>query len=533
MKFSDRKHILRLLEQQSEVKRIFDQFARDAGRELARFAPKADPGRVLPADVWIQNRVAEQRIEKLLLQLHDDLLANFDAHTRAAWEAANKKADAMIADFISGLPISETARRGMFARNAHAFRSFMQRKEAGLNLSGRVWNLAGNAKRELEVILQNAIIEGKRGTEIAHSLREYLQEPGRLFRRVRNPETGQLELSQAARAYHPGRGVYRSAYKNALRLARTELKAAQCEAAWQSARWNPLIVGWEIRLSNNHTTLRDGKPCPFHDMCDELQGTYPKAFRFRGWHPHCRCEMLPIIAGREDRRELYRRIFKGDARERASWSPRAVEEVPQAFTDWVEKNRERARGWRTVPRFIRDNPAYVVGEYGRPKPRPVPAGALEIFPAHIADNRREYEAYGEEIERVFFDHETGGYVVAHHSRLAHGYISKNEREKLEKEMRMAETFARNGYRIEMLEEKPGVPSPDVLINGIKGDLKSTSSPNNIVKHAKKAFKKQGAEVVLFEIDAMTREIYSELLKAKEKGGRVFYYSQKDHVVHEL
>ena len=263
----------------------------------------------------------------------------------------------------------------------HSADAFVQEKQRdGLNLSGRVWNLAGNAKREIEVILQNAIIEGKRGTEIAHSLREYLQEPGRLFRRVRNPETGQLELSQAARAYHPGHGVYRSAYKNALRLARTELKAAQCEAAWQSARWNPLIVGWEIRLSNNHTTLRDGKPCPFHDMCDELQGTYPKAFRFRGWHPHCRCEMLPIIAGREDRRELYRRIFKGDARERASWSPRAVEEVPQAFTDWVEKNRERARGWRTVPRFIRDNPAYVVGEYGRPKPRPVelPPGFLDF-----------------------------------------------------------------------------------------------------------------------------------------------------------
>ena len=416
----------------------------------------------------------------------------------------------------------------------HSADAFVQEKQRdGLNLSGRVWNLAGNAKREIEVILQNAIIEGKRGTEIAHSLREYLQEPGRLFRRVRNPETGQLELSQAARAYHPGQGVYRSAYKNALRLARTELKAAQCEAAWQSARWNPLIVGWEIRLSNNHTTLRDGKPCPFHDMCDELQGVYPKAFRFRGWHPHCRCEMLPIIAGREDRRELYRRIFKGDARERASWSPQAVEEVPQAFTDWVEKNRERARGWRTVPRFIRDNPAYVVGEYGRPKPRPVPAGALEIFPAHIADNRREYEAYGEEIERVFFDHDTGGYVVAHHSRLAHGYISKNEREKLEKEMRMAETFARNGYRIEMLEEADRKSAPDVLINGIKGDLKSTSSPNNIVKYAKKAIEKQGAEAVLFEIDVITREIYTELLKAKKKGGRIFYYSQKDRVVHEL
>ena len=287
-----------------------------------------------------------------------------DLQRRVEGTLTDKAHDSRMRDLIR-----YQARQSSRIRSADAF--VQEKQRDGLNLSGRVWNLAGNAKREIEVILQNAIIEGKRGTEIAHSLREYLQEPGRLFRRVRNPETGQLELSQAARAYHPGQGVYRSAYKNALRLARTELKAAQCEAAWQSARWNPLIVGWEIRLSNNHTTLRDGKPCPFHDMCDELQGVYPKAFRFRGWHPHCRCEMLPIIAGREDRRELYRRIFKGDARERASWSPRAVEEVPQAFTDWVEKNRERARGWRTVPRFIRDNPAYVVGEYGRPQPRPV------------------------------------------------------------------------------------------------------------------------------------------------------------------
>ena len=406
-------------------------------------------------------------------------------------------------------------------RSADAFVHEKQRD--GLNLSGRVWNLAGNAKKELEVIIQNAIIEGKRGTEIAKDLQGFLIEPDKLFRRVRNKETGELELSQAARDYHPGQGVYRSSYKNALRMARTELKAAHCEAAWQSAQSNPLIVGWEIRLSNNHTTLRNGKPCPFHDMCDELQGVYPKAFRFRGWHPHCRCEMLPIIARPSDRKELYRRIFKGDAKERAAWSPWAVEEVPQVFTDWVEKNRERARGWHALPRFITDNPAYIVGEYGRPKPRPVPAGALEIFPARITDNRREYESYGDDIERVLFDHNTGGYVVAHHSRLAHGNISKNEREKLEKEMRMAEVFARNGYRIEMLEEADRKSAPDVLINGIKGDLKSTSSPNNIVKYAKKAIKEQGAGVVLFEFEEETDLIYRELQKLKDRGWEYKYY----------
>ena len=436
-------------------------------------------------------------------------------------------------------------------RSADAF--VREKQRDGLNLSGRVWNLAGNAKKEIEVILQNAIKEGRRGTEIAKDLRRFLIEPNKLFRRVRNKETGALELSAAAKAYHPGQGVYRSSYKNALRMARTELKAAQCEAAWQSAQSNPLIVGWEIRLSNNHTTLRDGKPCPFHDMCDELQGVYPKAFRFRGWHPHCRCEMLPIIARPSDRKELYRRIFKGDAKERASWSPRAVEEVPQVFTDWVEKNRARARGWRTLPRFITDNPAYIVGEYGRPKPRPVevPPGFLDFEDPRKSsrkrektkeeqsdirrrwNSRKEYNAYGDDVKRILFDHDTGGYVVAHASRIAHGETSENEERKLNKELRMAKVYAQNGYRVEMLGEADRDSAPDVLINGIKGDFKSTGSSNNIVKYAKKAFQKQGADIVLFEIDAMTRDIYSELLKAKKKGGRVFYYTKEDEIVHEL
>ena len=26
---------------------------------------------------------------------------------------------------------------------------------------------------------------------------------------------------------------------------------------------------------------------PFYDICDELQGIYPKTFKWTGWHPHC------------------------------------------------------------------------------------------------------------------------------------------------------------------------------------------------------------------------------------------------------
>ena len=505
------------------------------------------------------NHTANRQVERVLGVMADRLNGLLLNGIRREWEFSKEVLEARVEAQLDPstrdrmlrdrLRIDATQR----SRLASADAFVREKQRDGLNLSGRVWNLAGNAKKEIEVILQNAIKEGRRGTEIAKDLRRFLIEPNKLFRRVRNKETGALELSAAAKAYHPGQGVYRSSYKNALRMARTELKAAQCEAAWQSAQTNPLIVGWEIRLSNNHTTLRDGKPCPFHDMCDELQGVYPKAFRFRGWHPHCRCEMLPIIARPSDRKELYRRIFKGDAKEHASWSPRAVEEVPQVFTDWVEKNRARARGWRTLPRFITDNPAYIVGEYGRPKPRPVevPPGFLDFEDPRKSsrkrektkeeqsdirrrwNSRKEYNAYGDDVKRILFDHDTGGYVVAHASRIAHGETSENEERKLNKELRMAKVYAQNGYRVEMLGEADRDSAPDVLINGIKGDFKSTGSSNNIVKYAKKAFQKQGADIVLFEIDAMTRDIYSELLKAKKKGGRVSYYTKEDEIVHEL
>lgn len=505
------------------------------------------------------NHTANRQVERILGTMADRLNGILLNGIRREWAFSQEVLEARVESQLDPstrdkylrdrlrIDVTQSSR----IRSSDAF--VREKQRDGLNLSGRVWNLAGNAKKEIEVILQNAIKEGKRGTEIAKDLRRFLIEPDKLFRRVRNKETGKLELSQAARDYHPGQGVYRSSYKNALRMARTELKAAQCEAAWQSAQTNPLIVGWEIRLSNNHTTLRNGKPCPFHDMCDELQGVYPKAFRFRGWHPHCRCEMLPIIARPSDRKELYRRIFKGDDKERASWSPRVVEEVPQVFTDWVEKNRERARGWRTIPRFITDNPAYIVGEYGRPKPRPVevspgfldfedprkPSRKREKTGEEQADirrrwnSRKEYNAYGDDVKRILFDHDTGGYVVAHASRIAHGEASENEEKKLNKELRMAKVYAKNGYRVEMLGEADRDSAPDVLINGIRGDFKSTGSSNNIVKYAKKAFQKQGADIVLFEIDAMTRDIYSELLKAKKKGGRVFYYTKEDEIVHEL
>lgn len=165
--------------------------------------------------------------------------------------------------------------------------AFYNAKREGFTISDRVWNLSRNATREMEVIIQNGIKEGLSADEIQKSIRGYLREPDKLFKRVRNARTGELELSKAAQEYKPGRGVYRSAYKNAMRLARTELKAANCEAVWQAMQTDPSITGYRVVLSNNHTHEVKGKKEPLKDICDELQGEYPKSFKFTGWHPQC------------------------------------------------------------------------------------------------------------------------------------------------------------------------------------------------------------------------------------------------------
>ena len=79
-----------------------------------------------------------------------------------------------------------------------------------------------------------------------------------------------------------------------------------------------------------------------------------------------------------------------------------MEEVPQVFTDWVEKNRARARGWRTLPRFITDNPAYIVGEYGRPKPRPVEVLPELKSPKELPRFEGSFQQFADEVRKKGF-----------------------------------------------------------------------------------------------------------------------------------
>ena len=275
-----------------------------------------------------------------------------------------------------------------------ALAAFLDRKVEGLNLSDRVWQHTDQFKDEIEMALDLGIREGKSATSMSIDVRQYLQNPNMLFRRVRDKH-GLLQLSKRAKAFHPGQDVYRSSYKNARRLTATENNIAYRTADFLRYQQMDFVVGIQICLSNNHTVLlqpgettsgptqqrADGSPKAnavkhLVDICDDLQGRYPKDFKFTGWHPHCRCHVITILKSKDEIKRDIKRLANGETVDNTSVNE--VTELPKNFTEWVKDNEERLKGRATLPYFIKDNQRQVNGILGIAEPKKKELSLLKI-----------------------------------------------------------------------------------------------------------------------------------------------------------
>jgi len=231
------------------------------------------------------------------------------------------------------------------ARNKEALKAFQDRADAGITLSDRVWKNTQQMQQEVELALSGGILEGKSAAELARNIQGQLKEPNKLFRRVRD-EFGILQLSKKALAYSPGQGVYRSSFKNALRLTRTEINMAYRTSdhfRWQN---DPSVVGFEVRLSNRHIV---------RDICDDLKGVYPKDFLYRGWHVQCLCYKVPILMNDKDYDVVQKSILNGEEIPKGFKASNQVDDVPKGFKEWVKNNTEKSKNWKQQPYFIKDN----------------------------------------------------------------------------------------------------------------------------------------------------------------------------------
>lgn len=327
------------------VQALFDRATLAMAKSAAR--RKIDPDKPFSFDDYPE---VKAELKKIVGQLATQLQTTIESGSKNQWLFACEKNDGFIASIMDTSKLSKARLKKMQDRNLDALSTFQGRKVGGMNLSQRVWRYVGQYRDQLETALDVGLGEGRSAQELARDVKKNLRDPDRLFRRVRN-KRGNLVLSKAARAFHPGQGVYRSSVKNAQRLTRSEINMAYRESDF--LRWQQLdfVVGFEIHRSNHEPLCK----CK---MCDRLQGRYPKTFKFKGWHPQCMCYAVPILMDEEtfDENELgdLKAALRGTEYKKKQ-AKNLVTDVPDGFKEWVAENMEASAGWASTPYFIKDN----------------------------------------------------------------------------------------------------------------------------------------------------------------------------------
>ena len=352
------------------VQSLYDKATLAITRAAAR--GKIDPDTPFSFDMYPSVQKEMQRITE---QLAERVTVVIESGSKKQWLFACDKNDAFISSIMDTSKVSKARLKKMQDRNLDALAAFQGRKVDGMNLSQRVWKYVGQFKDQLENALDVGLGEGRSADELSRDVRQNLRDPNRLFRRVRD-KRGNLVLSKRAAAFHPGRGVYRSSYKNAMRLTRSEINMAYRESDWQ--RWQSLdfVVGVEIHRSNH-------EPLCECDICEKLVGRYPKTFKFKGWHPQCMCYATPVLMDEEtfDENELgdLKAALRGTTYKHQQ-ANNAVSDVPDGFKAWVKDHVEAQKGWASTPYFIKDN--FVDGQLGKglkiAMPTTTPAGKVDF-----------------------------------------------------------------------------------------------------------------------------------------------------------
>lgn len=341
----DSRHDGNLASYEKEIDRLYRQIVSQAAA-MGASLPDFNPDKIFSFDDY---PALKRRAEKLLQKLRDGISSIVLNGIDAEWGLANEKNSELVRQVFgdNADKMSPSEYRKYFSNNDGAREAFAKRKSDGLGLSDRVWKYTEQFRDEIELGLDIGIRDGLSADDMSRALRQYLKYPDKLFRRVRD-EHGVLQLSRRAAAFHPGRGVYRSSYKNARRLAATETNMAYRTADWLRWQQFDFVVGIEVRLSNNH---------PVSDICDDLKGRYPKDFKFTGWHPLCRCYAVSVLKTDEEMAEDTRKILTGEQTDGESVN--RVDDVPPGFKKWIEDNSDRIARAKSLPYFIRDNEKYI------------------------------------------------------------------------------------------------------------------------------------------------------------------------------
>ena len=158
--------------------------------------------------------------------------------------------------------------------NTYAMEALIRFEPAGETLSSRIWDMTRMSEKTIRNRVSMGVMQGESATRLSRDIRGYLVQPETLRGRVK--------------AMHkPGPGVYKSAYKNSMRLARTEYARAYTEGTYRYGAHKTWIKGY---ISRRGSTIK----C---DICEDYAGEYfPKESPPPiPYHPICYCYAEIVI----------------------------------------------------------------------------------------------------------------------------------------------------------------------------------------------------------------------------------------------
>lgn len=311
----------------------------------------------LPKGVFklIKLNILNAKIDAVIDKMFKEINAVVLTGVNNSWDIANRAGDRLSDKYLTGSILPKSAKAVYYDKNLKALEAFEKRKINGLSLSQRIYKQSEVFKSELEAGLGVGIADGDSAAKMGRDLKQYLKEPDKLFRRVRDA-SGKLQLSKNAQLYHPGQGVYRSSVQNIRRLTRTETNMAYRNADVERWRDQAFVLGYEVRLSLAH---------PKYDVCDAMAGEYPKDFNFSGWHPNCLCHAVPITMSINDFKQYQKLVIAGtDTPKNVNKIAKQVKNIPASAENWIAENFERIQGWKSPPLFMQRNAKYVAAAIG-------------------------------------------------------------------------------------------------------------------------------------------------------------------------
>lgn len=324
------KFLRRQLQYDRKFREIFNKIAAD----FARLAN--DPNAKFTRSFRF-NGVMNKKIDIIIKDFHSQVLDLTELEIEKSWGLSNEKNDLIVKDYLKTITTIKAAQKAKyFIPNIPALKAFIKGRGAE-TLSESIWEVAAQLRGELEIHLGIGLMNGDSASVISRRIRQYLKNPEALFRRVRD-EKGRLVASKAMIENAPGQGKYNSAFKNAMRVARTNTNRSYLLA--DQERWSklPMVIGYRIVISAQHK---------IYDICDECQGNYPKDFVWGGWHPMCICHAVPILMPKKD----FEAYLVGDQPLKA----KQIKDLPGTFERYVKGNYDRYKNYKSTPYWIEDN----------------------------------------------------------------------------------------------------------------------------------------------------------------------------------